>query len=59
VEARALESQCVGRAAGAQVGSGGGGHAGHRSADLSRVRERGVGAHDVFLDKALTSVGHP
>jgi hypothetical protein len=45
--------------AGAQVESGGGGHVGHGGADLSRVREREAGAHDIFLDKAITSVGHP
>jgi hypothetical protein len=45
--------------AGTQVGSGGDGHMGHGSVDLSRVRERGAGARDVFLDKAITSVSHP
>jgi hypothetical protein len=46
------------RASGARVGSGGGGHADRGSADLSRVRERGAGAHDIFLNKAITFVGH-
>jgi hypothetical protein len=44
---------------GAQVRSGGGGHAGHGNADLSRVRGRGAGARGIFLDNAVTSVGHP
>jgi hypothetical protein len=37
------------RVAGAQVGSGGGGHAGRGGADLSRVRERGAGARGIFF----------
>jgi hypothetical protein len=56
---RASESWCGRRAVGAQVGSGGGEHAGRGGVDLSRVRERGVGVHDIFLDKVITSVGHP
>jgi hypothetical protein len=33
---------------------------GRGGADLSRVRERrGVGVRDIFLDKAITSIGHP
>jgi hypothetical protein len=57
-EAGSSESRCAGRVAGAQVESGGGGHAGRGGADLSRVREGGAGARGVFLDKAITSVGH-
>jgi hypothetical protein len=38
----------VRRVMGAQVGSGGGGHVGRGGADLTRVRERGAGARDVF-----------
>jgi hypothetical protein len=47
------------RAVSTQVGSSGGGHAGRGGADLHRVRERGAGARGVFLDMAITSVGHP
>jgi hypothetical protein len=47
------EGQAIGvsvrRVMGAQVGSGGGGHVGRGGADLTRVRERGAGARDVFL----------
>jgi hypothetical protein len=46
------EGQAIGvsvrRVMGAQVGSGGGGHVGRGGADLTRVRERGAGARDVF-----------
>jgi hypothetical protein len=58
-EAGASESRCGGRVAGAQVRSGGDRHAGHGGTDLSRVRERGAGARGIFLDKAITFVGHP
>jgi hypothetical protein len=47
------------RAAGAWVGSGGGGRAGRGGADLSRVRERGGQGCTAFFYKAITSVGHP
>jgi hypothetical protein len=47
------------RAAGARVGSGGGGRAGRGGADLSRVRERGGRGARHFFYKAITSVGHP
>jgi hypothetical protein len=49
----------VRRVAGAQVRSSGGGHASRGGTDLSRVRDRGAGARGIFLDKAITFVGHP
>jgi hypothetical protein len=61
VEAKVSKSWCGGRAAGAWVGSGGGGRVGHGarcgSESSERERERGR-ARDVFLDKTITSIGH-
>jgi hypothetical protein len=58
-EAKVSKSWCGERAAGARVGSGGGGRAGRgaRRGSESSERERGR-ARVVFLDKTITSVGH-